>query len=82
MAIFGLALVDMFKKLDFPALGNPINPTSAIIFNSSHIEISSPSLPLVNFLGARLVELLNFVFPTPPKPPLAKINSSSSLVKS
>ena len=34
---------------------------SAIIFNSSHTEISSPSLPDVNFLGARLVELLNLV---------------------
>ena len=43
---------------------------------------SSPEVPLVYFLGALLVELLNLVFPKPPFPPVAATNSSSILVKS
>jgi len=36
----------------------------------------------VNFLGALFVELLNLVFPRPPLPPIATINSSPFLLKS
>ena len=70
------------KKLDFPALGNPIIPTSAITFNCNHIQNSSPIFPLVFFLGARFIELLNLVFPNPPFPPEATTNFSLFLVKS
>jgi hypothetical protein len=38
--------------------------------------------PLVNFLGALLVELLNLVFPSPPFPPIPATNSSPFLLKS
>ena len=33
LAIFGFALVKDESKLDFPALGKPIIPISAIVFN-------------------------------------------------
>ena len=36
----------------------------------------------MNFLGARLVELLNLVFPRPPLPPVAATNSSPIFIKS
>ena len=39
-------------------------------------------VPLVNFLGALFVELLNLVFPKPPFPPAAATYSSPSLLKS
>ena len=55
---------------------------SAIVFSCSHIVKSSPTIPLVNFLGALFVELLNLVFPRPPLPPFAAINSSPFLLKS
>jgi hypothetical protein len=70
------------NKLDFPALGNPIIPMSAIVFSCSQIVNSSPTPPLVNFLGALFVELLNLVFPNPPLPPIATTNSSPFLLKS
>ena len=38
--------------------------------------------PLVNFLGALFVELLNLVLPKPPLPPAAATNSSPGFVKS
>ena len=70
------------SKLDFPALGNPIIPISAIVFNCNQIVNSSPKVPLVNFFGALLVELLNLVLPNPPFPPVAATNSSPGFVKS
>ena len=82
MAIFGVAFVIAASKLDLPAFGKPIIPTSAIVFNCNHIQNSSPAVPLVNFLGARLVELLKLVFPRPPLPPIATTNSSFSFLKS
>ncbi len=57
-------------------------PISAIVLSCNHITNSSPLEPLVNFLGALLVELLNLVFPKPPLPPAAATNSSPSLLKS
>ena len=57
-------------------------PISAIVFNWSQITNSSPNFPLVNFLGALFVELLNLVFPSPPLPPLATTNSSPIFIKS
>ena len=55
---------------------------SAIVFNCSQIQNSSPFIPFVNFLGALFVEDLNFVFPKPPFPPVAATNSSFSSLKS
>ena len=57
-------------------------PISSIVFNWSHIVNSSPIVPLVNFLGALFVELLNLVFPKPPFPPTAATYSSPFLLKS
>ena len=39
-------------KVDFPTLGKPINPTSAISFNSRKRFFSSPSSPSLANLGA------------------------------
>ena len=55
---------------------------SAIVFSCSQIVNSSPLVPLVNFLGALFVELLNLVFPSPPFPPDAAINFSPTFTKS
>ena len=57
-------------------------PMSAIDFNWSHIQKSSPLVPLVNFFGALFVEDLNLVLPNPPLPPIATTNSSPSSLKS
>ncbi len=70
------------SKLDFPALGFPTIPISAITFNCNHIQNSSPSLPLVFFFGALFVELLNLTFPSPPLPPAATRYFSLFLIKS
>ena len=43
---------------------------------------SSPRVPLVNFLGALFVELLNLALPKPPLPPAAATNSSPIFTKS
>ena len=56
-------------------------PISAIVLSCNHIVNSSPIVPLVNFLGALFVELLNLVFPNPPFPPAATTNSSPILLK-
>ena len=65
-AIFGNALVIAASNVLFPAFGNPINPTSAIIFNLNSYSISSPFVPGI---GSRISLL--FKFPVPPIPPLA-----------
>ena len=55
---------------------------SAITFSWSHIQNSSPNFPLVFFLGALFVELLNLTLPSPPLPPDATRYFSLFLVKS
>ena len=57
-AIFGLAFVKAVNNDDFPALGNPTNPTSAIMLNSSFKKRVSPLIPGFACLGAWLVEVL------------------------
>ncbi len=57
-------------------------PQSAISFILSQIVISSPGVPLFAFLGALFVEDLNLVFPNPPLPPFAIINTWSTSVRS
>ena len=56
--IFGFAALIFLIKEDFPAFGKPIIPISAINFSFRYNHFSSPFSPLVNFLGALLVELL------------------------
>ena len=80
MAIFGLALVKADSKLDFPELGIPIIPISAITFSCSHIQKLSPFSPFVFFLGLRFTELLNLTFPKPPFPPCAAVIFCSFLI--
>ena len=66
----------------FPTFGKPISPTSAntlrIIFNS----LSSPIFPLVVFLGALLVDVLNLALPNPNSPPFAISTDWPSFSKS
>ena len=57
-------------------------PMSAIVFNWSQIQNSSPLVPFVNFFGALFVEDLNLVLPNPPLPPIATTNSTHSFLKS
>ena len=77
-----MALVNDANKLDFPALGNPIIPISAMVLSCKYIQNSSPSAPLVNFFGALFVDDLNLVLPKPPLPPIAATNFSFSSLKS
>ena len=69
-------------KVDFPALGNPNNPTSAKTFNSNFTCNLSPFSPSVVFLGALLVEDLKRALPIPPLPPQAISKVSSYEVMS
>ncbi len=68
------------SREDFPAFGKPNNPTSANIFNLSHTQISSPSSPGLDLLGACSLELLKCVLPKPPFPPCKKNTFSPSSV--
>ena len=52
-------------RLDFPALGIPKRPTSAIIFNSKATSLDSPGVPGEVCLGARLTDDLNLALPSP-----------------
>ena len=70
------------NKLDLPAFGKPIIPISAIVFNWSQIQNSSPIDPFVNFFGALFVDDLNLVFPKPGFPPIAAVNFWFSFLKS
>ena len=78
----GFAEVIEASKLDLPAFGKPIIPISAIVLSCNQIQNSSPFVPFVNFLGALFVDDLNLVFPKPPRPPTATVNSSFSFLKS
>ena len=59
-------------NVDLPAFGWPSRPTSASTRSSSWSSFSSPSVPLVNWRGARLVLDLKCRLPRPPSPPLAR----------
>src|ERR1022692_2057871 len=69
-AVFGRAFVIALTSDDFPALGNPTRPTSAMDFRTSRNTPCSPTWPGLARLGARFVELLKCVLPQPPLPPL------------
>ena len=57
------------RKVDFPTLGKPINPTSANSFNSKMISFSCPFSPSCENLGTCLVEVAKCTLPFPPLPP-------------
>ncbi|MPM75514.1 hypothetical protein SDC9_122507 [bioreactor metagenome] len=68
--------------MDLPTLGNPNNPTSAIILSSNIIHFSSPSVPDLAKFGACLTAFAKLWFPFPPLPPLATTALSPSSFKS
>ena len=68
------------NRLDFPELGIPTIPISAMTLSCNQIQKLSPLFPFVFFLGARFVELLNRTFPNPPLPPFAIIIFCSDLI--
>ena len=72
----------MDRNVDFPTLGNPSSPTSAINFNSKVTILSSPGAPGFENLGTCLVAVAKWAFPQPPIPPFAITNSSPSCFKS
>ena len=81
IAIVGAAETERIK-VDLPALGIPSRPTSASTFSSSLSSRISPSSPRVNWRGARLTELLKWILPSPPLPPLARTVCIPSCAKS
>ena len=54
-ATLGRAFEILDIKVDLPALGNPIIPTSASSLSSKKSWQDSPGFPVLIFLGARLV---------------------------
>ena len=63
-------------------MGNPINPTSAINFNSRRTVFSFAKPPASAKLGAWRVGVLKFTFPLPPRPPFAAIKESPGFTRS
>ena len=55
MAISGLALLTLESSVDFPTLGNPTSPTSAITFSSSCRVSSLAGWPGCAYLGTCMV---------------------------
>ena len=70
-AIFGEAAVIAARRLDLPALGSPIMPTSPSNFSSNLIDFFSAFSPFSARRGYLLVEDEKFELPFPPFPPLA-----------
>ena len=68
--------------MDFPTLGKPTNPTSAMTLSSTRIFLSSPGSPFSAILGAGFLEVAKRKFPLPPTPPLAIIACCPCAVKS
>ena len=61
------------SRVDFPALGSPTKPTSAINFNLSQTDFSRPGHPGKALRGDLLVDVLYLRLPKPPSPPRARI---------
>ena len=70
----------MERKVDFPTLGNPISPTSAMSLSSRITSYSLAFCPLSAYLGACLVGVAKCWLPLPPFPPLIMTFSSPFLV--
>ena len=68
-AVLGWAFVMAFVSDDFPALGKPTRPTSAIDLRTRRNTPCSPTWPGLARLGARFVDVLKWVLPQPPLPP-------------
>ena len=79
---FGLAEEREEIRVDLPALGKPIIPTSAISLSSSRSCLVSPSKPGSACSGARLRLLRKCLLPKPPLPPAATTKVSPSVVRS
>src|SRR5580658_2441927 len=81
-AILGCAFVIALVSEDLPALGNPTRPTSAIDLSTSRNSPCSPACPGLARFGARLVDVLKWVFPQPPLPPLHRTTRWASSTSS
>ena len=64
-------------SVDFPALGRPTSPTSANSFNSSLSDRSSPSVPVSNSVGVRLVDVAKWLLPSTAPAPVGSYKSLS-----
>ena len=67
----GRAALTTASRLDFPAFGAPMIPTSASSFNSRRRACSTPGSPSSAKRGYLLVEVAKLAFPLPPRPPWA-----------
>ena len=73
-ATLGVACDNALSNVDFPTLGRPTSPTSAITLNSTSTIVSSPGSPGVQSMGFRLTVEENIAFPIPPSPPCATMH--------
>jgi hypothetical protein len=67
----GRAALTTLSRVDLPALGTPMMPTSATSLSSNSSQCSSPGSPFSATLGAVLRAVLNAALPRPPRPPRA-----------
>ena len=67
---------------DLPALGKPIRPTSATVFNSRTTSRLTPGSPRRAKPGARRLVEARAALPNPPRPPSAITNLVPAPTKS
>ncbi|EDZ71644.1 hypothetical protein AWRI1631_82190 [Saccharomyces cerevisiae AWRI1631] len=70
--IFGFAFEILFSIVDFPALGKPMSPRSAMLFNSNKKCCSNPFLPGLENLGFLIKFVKKCMLPSPPWPPFSR----------
>ena len=58
------------SSVDFPTLGKPTRPTSAMTLSSNCTHSSAPGCPGCAYLGTCMVDVAKCIFPRPPLPPL------------
>ena len=81
-AILGLAALTTLSRVDLPALGTPMMPTSATSFSSNSSQSSMPCSPRSDSRGALFCADLNDELPRPPRPPCSSSISWPGRVKS
>ena len=75
-AIFGRAFVTLARNVDFPTLGYPTRPTSAIHLSSRSTVSSFAGCPGCAYFGACMVDVTYVLFPRPPCPPFKNTTGS------
>ena len=79
---FGVAREMARRRVDFPALGFPMRPTSAMSLSSRRRVRSTQASPWVNWRGVWLTDDLKCSLPRPPRPPGAATQVISGFERS